>query len=372
VRTVGVEEELLLVDLHSGRPRAVAGQVLRATASPDGGLAEPDRVGGSLENEFKQEQLEADTTPHTSMLEMQVELRAWRDTANRAARDAGARLLAVGTSPLPVEPTLVHGSRYEELAARFGLTAAEQLTCGCHVHVSVDSPDEAVGVLDRIREWLPVLLALSANSPFWQGADSGYASFRSQAMGRWPTAGPTDVFGSAAAYQERVAAMVATGVVMDAGMIYAEARPSHQYPTVELRAPDVCLDVRDTVLVAALCRALVDTAAQQWSAGEPPVSTPTAMLRLAAWQASRDGIAGALLDPLTARPRPAREVVDQLLEHVAEALRDNGDEDLVAERVEALLAHGNGAVEQRRVLERTGQLVDVVADLARVTAGQRD
>jgi carboxylate-amine ligase len=369
---VGVEEELLLVDLESGRPRSVAGQVLRARASQEGGVDDADRVGGSLQSEMKQEQLEADTTPHTDMLEMQVELRSWRDTAIRAARDAGARLLAVGTSPLPVEPTLVHGPRYEEIAARYGLTAAEQLTCGCHVHVSVDSPDEAVGVLDRIREWLPVLLALSANSPFWQGNDSGYASFRAQAMSRWPTAGPTDVFGSAAAYQERVAALVATGVVMDEGMVYTEARPSHQYPTVELRAADVCLDVRDTVLVAALCRALVDTAAEQWSAGQPPVSTPTAVLRLAVWQASRDGLGGVLLDPLTARPRPAREVVDQLLEHVAPALRSTGDDDLVGERVEALLARGNGAVAQRAVLERTGQLVDVVADLARVTAGQRD
>ena len=316
--------------------------------------------------------METDTTPHAEVLELQVELRSWRDTAIRAARDAGARLVATGSSPMPVEPTLVRDARYEVVAERYGLTASEQLTCGCHVHVSVASLDEAVGVLDRIREWLPVLLALSANSPFWQGADSGYASYRSQALTRWPSAGPGDVLGSAKAYRDRVTAMVATGVILDEEMVYADARASHRYPTVEIRAADVCLDVRDTVLLAAICRGLVDTAARQWYAGDPPISTPTGLLRLAGWQAGRDGIGGQLLDPLTSRPRPAREVIARLLGHIEPALRANGDHDLVTERVETLWARGNGAVVQRAVLERTGRLEDVVAELARVTAGQQD
>jgi carboxylate-amine ligase len=206
---------------------------------------------------------------------------------------------------MPVTPRPVAKPRYEQMVERFGLTTTEHLTCACHVHVSVESDAEAVGVLDRIRVWLPTLLAISANSPFWQGQDSGYASFRSQAMARWPSAGPTEVFGSAPAYRKMVSDMVASGVLLDEGMVYFDARASHRYPTVEVRVADVCLDPRDAVLVAALCRGLVETAGQEWAAGLDPPTVPAAMLRLASWQAGREGLDGDLLDPVTHRPRPA-------------------------------------------------------------------
>jgi len=111
MRTVGVEEELLLVDLDSGRPRSVAMQVLGASAARSGNAGGQGRVGGSLEHELQQEQVETDTTPHADLLALQVELRSWRDTAIRAARDAGARLVATGSSPLPVEPTMMRDRR---------------------------------------------------------------------------------------------------------------------------------------------------------------------------------------------------------------------------------------------------------------------
>ena len=223
------------------------------------------------------------------------------------------------------------------MAERFGLTANEQLACGCHVHVSVESDDEAIGVLDRIRVWLPTLLALSANSPFWQGTDTRYASFRSQTMVRWPISGPTDVFNTAANYRARLADVLASGVLLDEAMVYSDARPSHRYPTVEIRVADVCLDVRDAVLVAALCRGLVETAARQWTAGEPPPSTSTELLRLATWQASREGISGHLLDPHT--PGPGRHATSstELVEYVGPALRSTGDERLVDDRIDRSL-----------------------------------
>jgi len=133
-------------------------------------------------------------------------LRRCRSLAAEVAGRAGARIAALGTSPAPVLPQLVREGRYLEMARAFGLTAHEQLTCGCHVHVEISSADEGVAVLDRIRPWLPVLLALSANSPFWQGRDSEYASFRYQAWGRWPSAGPTEAFGTAEVLQGNGAA----------------------------------------------------------------------------------------------------------------------------------------------------------------------
>ncbi|MCK3768701.1 glutamate--cysteine ligase [Microbacterium aerolatum] len=374
MRTVGVEEELLLVDAESGRPLSVAAQTLRYAAE----AAEPvdatsDEVpGGSLEHELQQQQVETDTVPHTDMTALADDVRAWRDHAITAARRAGARVIAAGTSPLPAGTAIVGKPRYLQMVEHFGLTTTEQLTGGCHVHVSIESDDEGVGVLDRIRGWLPVLLALSANSPFWQAEDTKYESFRSQAMVRWPTAGPTEMFGTAEGYRETVASMVGSGAILDEGMVHFDARLSHHYPTVEIRVADVCADAADTVLVAALTRGLVDTAAAEWRAGEEPLPLSVSMLRLMGWQAGRFGITGDLIDPRTSKPRPAREIVADLVDHVRDALRENGDEALVEEQIEQIFARGNGAMRQRAMLEKTGQLSDVVAELARVTAGLDD
>lgn len=383
MRTVGVEEELLLVDRGSGRPLSVAERVLAraherdqasAPDSSDTGASAAtsgsDEPGGALEGELQRQQLETDTHPTTDLGQLERELHDWRARAISAARDVGARVVALGTSPLPVEPRPAVKPRYQRMVERFGLTTMEQLVCGCHVHVSVESDDEAVAVLDRIRVWLPCLLAVSANSPFWQGRDTGYASFRAQVMGRWPTSGPPPFSGSAEAYRTLVTDMVESGVLLDEGMVYFDARVSFRYPTVEIRAADVCLDSDDTVLVAALCRGLVETASRDWQSGRPAPRTPTELLRLAAWQAAREGVDGVLLDPTTSLPRPASDVLHDLVDHVRQALRDNGDDERVDHLLAQVLERGTGATRQRQVLDRTGQLVDVLADAANVTAGQ--
>jgi carboxylate-amine ligase len=378
MRTVGVEEELLLVDAKSGQPLAVAERVLRRAESIDDSQHEPvrdmqdDDPGSRIEPELQQQQVETDTHPHTDLTDLEDDLRGWRNKTIAAANEEGARVLAAGTSPVPAQPTPIRDPRNARLVDRYGLTTAEQLTCGCHVHVSVESDDEAVAVLDRMRVWLPPLLAISGNSPYWQGNDSRYASYRSQVITRWPSTGPTDIFGSADAYQILVSQMVDSGVLLDEGMVYFDARLSQTYPTVEIRVADVCLDMRDAVLVAALCRGLVETSAGQWRAGEQPPPVPSAMLRLATWQAAREGMDGDLLDPLTCRPRPARNVVVDLIEHVRPALRSAGDERLVDERFEQLLARGNGAQRQRSLLAGTADLARLVSELVEITAGELD
>lgn len=373
MRTVGVEEELLLVDAVDGLPRPAAGRILQSLGADTAGEADTNTVpGGTIGHELQQHQLEITTPPRTEMADLDADIREWRDTTILAARREGARVLACGTSPMPAAPDIVPTPRYQHMLEQFGITTSEQLVCGCHVHVSVQSDDECVGVLDRIRVWVPLLVAISANSPFWQGADTRYASFRSQVIIRWPTAGPTPVFGSAENYHSGVADLLGSGVITDHGMVYYDARLSHRYPTVEIRVADVCLDARDTILIAALCRALVETAAGQWAAGEAAPSVSTQMLRLATWQAGRHGLDGNLLDPVTYRPAPARDVIGQLAKHIRPALREGGDEALVDERLEQVLTRGNGATRQRAVLERTGRLTDVVADLSEATAGKHE
>jgi glutamate---cysteine ligase / carboxylate-amine ligase len=342
----------------------VASEVLRVARRRGDTEADTGEAGGSVGPEMQEQQVETDTPPEEYLGLLELDLRRWREKTRAAAKEAGALILASGTTPLPVHPQTFDDERYAAITERFGLTASEQLTCGCHVHVSVDSDDEAVGALDRIRTWLPVLLALSANSPFWQGGDSGYASFRSQAMTRWPTNGPTEVFGSGQGYHEHLRQLVDTGVPLDEGMAYFDARPSRSYPTLEVRVADVCLDPRDAVLIAGLARALVGTGARQWTQGEPADRVSVAVLRLAMWQAGRHGVAGDLLDPETHRPRPARDVVDRLLQHVGPALQGTGDLARVEQSIDRVFARGTGSSTQRRVLSEEGRLDRAVVRLA--------
>ncbi|MFI2102193.1 glutamate--cysteine ligase [Isoptericola sp. NPDC019693] len=353
-RTMGVEEEFLLVG-DDGRPVAKASEALDASdeadEAADGGPRPPEQgtttAGGELEAEFMEEQLETATHPRRDLSALADEIRAGRKRAQTAADRVGARVAALATSPWPFEGTTVARLRYLEARARFGLTAREQLTSGCHVHVAVADDAEGVAVLDRIGPWLSVLLALSANSPFWQGEDSGFASYRSQVWARWPTSGPARAFGSPEAYHEAVDALVATGTILDENMVYFDARLSARYPTVEVRIADVCLDADTATLLGALARGLVETAAREAAEGVPAPVLRTELLRTAAWRAGRSGLSDDLLSPHTWRPAGAHDVVGQLVAHVRDALVDAGDLDAVTELLGRLWASGDGAARQR-------------------------
>jgi glutamate---cysteine ligase / carboxylate-amine ligase len=377
-RSVGVEEELLLVEPDTGRPAAVAGSAMRAArqaaAKPDpepgrdaGPEGEEGEGGAKLEFELQLQQLETSTDPYRALDDLGRELRRCRAAAASAAQQAGAQVAALATSPVAAEPALMPKPRYLEMAETFGPTASEQLTCGCHVHVEISSPDEGVAVLDRIQPWLAPLLALSANSPFWQGTDSGYASFRYQAWGRWPSSGPAPCFGTAQAYRDTVGQMVATQTVLDAGMVYFDARLSEHYPTLEIRIADVCLHADDPVLIAGLARALVDTEARAWREGRPARCPRAELLRLASWRASRSGLDGALLSPLTDLPEEPPTVIALLLQHVSDALEEAGDQATVTSLLETVLARGNGATFQRRAYQRSGDLSSVASQAAAIT-----
>jgi carboxylate-amine ligase len=371
-RSVGVEEELLLVDPGTGRPRAVAGTVLQVARQAGNGQGQGRGAGAGgdaeeLELELQLQQLETNTRPCRTLDELGGEVRRCRASAADAAARAGVQVAALATSPVPVTPELTGTNRYQKMADAFGLTAQEQLTCGCHVHVEISSEDEGIAVLDRIGPWLAVLLALSANSPFWQGQDSSYASFRYQAWSRWPSSGPPGAFGSAQAYRQTVQQMVSTGTVLDAGMVYFDARLSEHYPTIEIRVADVCLHPDDTVLIGALTRALVETEAREWRQGKPAREIRAELLRLAAWRASRSGLHDGLVHPLTGRPEPAATVVNLLVEHVRDALAETGDTDTVAALLTAIMDRGNGAAFQRDTYRRSGHLPTVVSSAAAAT-----
>jgi len=316
-----------------------------------------------------QQQLETGTEPCTTTDELLAELRRWRERADSQAREVDCRIAALATSPIPTVPRTTLANRYHAIAEEFGITQAEQLVCGMHVHVSTESDEEGVAVIDRVRPWLSVLVALAANSPYWQGTDTGYASFRSQLWRRWPSAGSPGPFGSPAAYDSLVQEMVDSGGVLDDGMIYFDVRLSRLYPTVELRVADVCPGVEVTTTIAALGRALVEQAAADWRADVPAPDVSPMTISLMTFRAGRSGLAGDLIHPLTRRPAPAADVVGSLLDHVREPLETYGDAGLVDDVVGSLLTDGTSADRQRRVAGEWMDLPAVVRDVVAVTAG---
>lgn len=352
--SVGVEEEFLLVDAATGELVPLAGAVLDGA---DGAL--------DLQAEMTRFQVESATPVCRSMAEVREQLVAARRALGRLAGAHGARIVATGTPVLGGlrPPPLTDGPRYRAIAEGFGSLIDGLTICGCHVHVGV--PDRATGVVvsNHLRQWLPVLLAVSANSPFSEGRDTGYASWRYLAWTPWPSAGAPPWFSSVEDYDAGTRVLRAAGAALDPGMVYWDVRLSARYPTVELRVCDVAATVDEAVLIAALVRAIAATAV----AGAPALPVPDLALRTAMWRAARDGLAGAGVEPLTGGLVSAADRLRALVDWVRPALRAAGDEDLVADGVDRLLLDGTGAARQRRAFARRGSLADVVSLLVEQT-----
>jgi carboxylate-amine ligase len=362
--TFGVEEEFLLVDPDSGEPlplnRAVAE---RAKAK-----------GVDLQLELTSCQVETTSDVMSSSEDLRAELSRLRGVAAEAADGAGARLLAVGLPPtVPHEFPITDKPRYREIAEKFGMIAHEQGICGCHVHVAVPSRDMAVRVGNRLRPWLPSLLALTANSAIYRSTDTGYASWRSVLWARWPSAGPPPHFDSVDDYDAAVAMMLDAGAMMDDGMVYWDVRPSANFPTIEVRVADVPATVAETVLFATLVRAAVMTALDDEQRNAPVLPLTPHALKAAYWTAARHGLDGRTIDLAdTHAPLPAARLLSNLVDRVEPALEALGEAAMVREELARIAAEGNGAMRQRRAWERRNDVGDVIEEVATATvAGVR-
>jgi carboxylate-amine ligase len=355
---VGVEEEYQIVDRET---RELAPRVERILPEVR------EAVGDEVQPELYRSQIEIGTPVCRSLAEVRAELVRLRREVVAAAREKGSRIVAAGTHPFSHfgDQRLTPKLRYADIAADYRQLAREQLVFGFHVHVGIADRDAAVEAMNRARPWLAPLVALSASSPFWLGDDTGYASFRTQVFGRWPTAGTPQVLASRAEYDAVVAALVAAKVVEDGSKIYWDVRPSQWYETIEFRVSDVCPTVDEAVMVAGLARALARRSLGLAAGGEPVEHARPELLAAAKWRASRYGLDGELVDVEAGRAAPAAEVVGRLLEFVRPALEEAGEWDEVSALVAETLARGNGARRQREAYERTGSLeavVDMLAD----------
>lgn len=360
--TVGIEEEFLIVDAATGalRPRA---ERLMPVAE--------EEVGDQVRSELQLSQLETGTGVCETLAQVREELVRLRKGLMTAAEQNGSRILAAGTHPFSSwdeEHQVTPKAVYLALERDYQQLTREQLVCGCHVHVGIDDQEAAIEVLNRVRPWLSPILALTANSPFWLGADTGYASFRHQIWRRWPTTGILEPFESRAAYDALVETMVETGSVDDPARLYWDVRPSHKFPTLEFRVSDVCLTVDEAVMAAGLTRALARTCHAEGVEGRPVPRPRPELVRAAMWRAARYGLAADLVDVVAERAVPAHEVVEAFLDHLRPALEDAGDWEEVAGRVRDTLRSGNGSTRQRRAAEAGRDLGDVVELIAAETA----
>jgi carboxylate-amine ligase len=349
--TLGVEEEFLLVD-GDGRLAAAGPEISAQVADLD----------GQVEHELRRCQVESATDVCATAEDVVRGLRGLRDRLAAEAADQGLRLLAGGTAPMADDrpARFTPDVRYHRMAREFGAIAQASLTCACHVHVAI--PDAATGlrISNQVRPWLPALLALTANSPFHNGEDTAYASWRHLLWTRWPSAGPPPHFDSVDEYESRVEALTAAGAALDRGMVYWDVRLSAHQPTVEVRIADVLPTPEEAALLAVLVRAL---AVQAMDGGADPVAKPAPeALRAWLWRSARDGLTGHCVHPRTGELVPAWQAVNDLVSELGPWLGDDGE--FVTAALAPVRAEGNGAQRQRAALDRSGRLADVLDVLA--------
>jgi carboxylate-amine ligase len=228
--------------------------------------------------------------------------------------------------------------------------------------------ETAVRIMDHARPYLPVVLAMTGSSPFHEGVDTGYESYRTQWYARWSITGATEPLEDAETYARVVAGLRAAGCIDDSSNLYWDVRPSAKYPTLEFRIGDVCTSLDDAVLHAALLRSLTSVLAARVVAGVSAPQVRPELLRAARWRAARFGMSDDLFDPLWVERVPARVAVDRLLHELRDDLEERGEWLEVRDLATQLLRRGTSATRQRHVLHRTGDPVAVARMLFHETA----
>lgn len=338
----GIEEEFLLLDENSLLPVGLSGDVL-------------ERIGdrpltGRVTTEYLASQLECLTEPVSTAEAARRQLRGLRSLLGEHARALHAVAAPTG-SPFTTarSPRLSPSPHYDDVARRLAHLTREHEVNGLHVHVEVLDEEERVRALNRLRGWLPLLLALSANSPFAHGLDAGFASWRSMLIRRLPSSWCPPRFHDLDDYRARVGQLLALGTIGEASSLSWAVRLSERYPTVEARIADAQLTADDAVLSALLCRAIALSTEQRLA--EERIDA----LDASVWTAARAGMGARIVDPLSGEVADAWAVAEGLLAEIRPVLQQLGDEASVDEALGRLRAEGTGAERQRTAYRDGGR-----------------
>jgi carboxylate-amine ligase len=362
---MGVEEEFHLVDLETRSAVPRVPELL-------GELQDLD--GDAFAAELKPSIIETNSRPTSDLAHLRTDLVRLRGMLAHIAEERGLGVVGAGSVPLidGSAQGITPSPRYERMRDEYQILAFEQQICGTQVHVDVPDRDAAITVMQHSAPWLPVLLALSASSPFWQSEDTGYASSRTLAWHRWPTAGPPAALRDAADYDTLIGDLLASGTMSDPGMVYFDMRPSAHQDTVEVRICDASPSVDGVVLVAGLARALVRHGVRAHLEGRRAPQHRPELLRAASWRAARSGLEGDLVHVAGPELVPPSRAVRLMLEHLADDLDEAGDRAVVEDLALDALARGSSAARQRQRANRSGTLEAVVDMLVAETRGAPD
>ena len=307
----GIEEEYFLVDAET---KAIAPTVPKALFA-----AAKSSTLGRGRDEFLQQQLEVATEPHVDMVKARAELRQLRHTVTAIAAQHGLAIIAAGTHPTAAwtGAQQTRTERYDTVMHDLQMIGRRNMLCGLHVHVELPDADARVDVMTRMLPYLPIFIALATSSPFWQSQRTGLLGYRLAAYDELPRTGVPELFHTRAEFEAYVDKLVRAGVLPDASFIWWAMRPSTAHPTLELRAPDCCTRLEDTMAIAALYRTLARRVFfNPWlNAGLTAVSR--AIVVENKWRAQRYGIHGTFIDEARPRGVPFARWLDQVIEEAA-------------------------------------------------------
>lgn len=340
--TFGIEEEYFL---------ASAGSRNLASRVPKRLLADARaKLGDAVTAELLQSQIEIASPILHDCEEAHSAMRALRRGLAELVATNGLRLIAASTHPLGAwrEQLVTEKPRYDELMSDFRIIGQRNLVCGMHVHVAVPPDVDRVALMNRAMPWLPVFLALSTSSPFWNRRITGLLSYRQAVYDEWPRSGIPDFFTDQRDYDAFIALMQGAGAVRDASYFWWAMRPALKYPTLEMRISDVCTRVEDGLAIAALFRCLIATLIEHPESGSTRSTHTRRVIDENRWRAKRDGTSARFIDEASGQAIPLSELLTQLLSFVAEAAgRLHCSPTL--ERLGQIIAGGTSAHEQLRI-----------------------
>jgi glutamate---cysteine ligase / carboxylate-amine ligase len=351
--SLGIEEEFQLVDAETLELVAGIEPVLEVFSG--------EALQRRVKPELLQSVVEASTRISVDVEEAVADLTELRGRIARAATDNGALIVAAGTHPLSRydHQSVTDRPRYTDLAARFGWLIARHMVFGLHIHVGVSSAAKAIACANGLRAYVPELLALSANSPFWQGRQTGLASTRALVMRDLPRTGLPPTLASYDDFERLVEQGVETGCFPDYTYLWWDIRPHPRFGTVEVRICDAQTRIENVAAIAALVQALTAKLGSDFECGEPAATPPDILLEENRWRATRDGLSARLIDLEERTERSAADAIRTLVDLCAPAADALGCAEELS-LVPQLLARGNGADEQLRVYGES-------PDLSRVT-----